>query len=89
MNEENSEAEFEEQPSKSQRKREMHALQALGQELTELSESELLSLELPTEILDAVREMHRIPAARSAAPALAVYRQGDAQSRRGYDSSAT
>lgn len=83
INEQSNETEFEEQPSKSQRKREMHALQALGQELTELSESELLSLELPTEILDAVREMHRIPAARSTTPTLAVYRQSNAQSRWG------
>ncbi|MDO6746877.1 ribosome biogenesis factor YjgA [Gilvimarinus sp. 1_MG-2023] len=52
--------EFDDLPSKSQRKREMHALQALGQELTELSDSQLLSLDLPSEVLEAIQEMHRI-----------------------------
>ncbi|MDO3388357.1 ribosome biogenesis factor YjgA [Gilvimarinus sp. SDUM040013] len=49
-----------EPPSKSQLKREMHALQELGKQLTELSEGHLLSLDLPEEVLSAVQEMHRI-----------------------------
>ncbi|MDO3382848.1 ribosome biogenesis factor YjgA [Gilvimarinus algae] len=47
-------------PSKTQRKREMHALQELGRQLTELKESQLASIELPEEVLTAVREMQRI-----------------------------
>ncbi|WP_041522499.1 ribosome biogenesis factor YjgA [Gilvimarinus agarilyticus] len=52
--------EFYDGPSKSQRKRDMHALQALGQELTELSAAHLAALELPDELREAVIEMGRI-----------------------------
>ncbi|UTF59677.1 ribosome biogenesis factor YjgA [Gilvimarinus sp. DA14] len=52
--------EFDEGPSKSQRKREMHALQELGQQLTELSDTQLASIELPEEVHAAIVEMHRI-----------------------------
>ncbi|WP_020207965.1 ribosome biogenesis factor YjgA [Gilvimarinus chinensis] len=52
--------EFDEGPSKSQRKREMHALQELGQQLTELSATQLASFELPEEVHAAIIEMHRI-----------------------------
>lgn len=41
-------------PSKSQRKRDMHELQALGVELVELSDEQLASVELPENLLDAV-----------------------------------
>src|SRR5688572_12592868 len=47
-------------PSKSQRKREMHDLQALGSELVELNEQQLASIELPERLLDAVREAKRM-----------------------------
>lgn len=60
MNPHDDEFDNDELPSKSQLKREMHALQDLGKELTELSQSQLLSLELPEEVLSAVQEMHRI-----------------------------
>lgn len=47
--------------SKTQRKREMHALQALGAALVELPSSQLEVLPLPEELAAAVREVHRIP----------------------------
>jgi len=49
-------------PSKSQRKRDMHALQALGVELVELSEDRLSQLMLPEGLALAVREARRIKA---------------------------
>ena len=47
-------------PSKSQRKREMHELQTLGAELTELSNEQLSSLHLPERLMDAVLDARRI-----------------------------
>jgi ribosome-associated protein len=41
-------------PSKSQRKREAHALQALGARLVELSSAQLVQLELPDVLREAV-----------------------------------
>ena len=46
--------------SKTQRKKEMHALQALGAELVELPESQLEALALPEHLAQAVREAKRI-----------------------------
>jgi ribosome-associated protein len=43
-------------PSKTQRKKEMHALQDLGAELVELNERELASIDLPEALRDAVLE---------------------------------
>jgi ribosome-associated protein len=51
-------------PSKTRRKKEMHALQALGGELVLLPEQELASLELPERLLDAVLAARAIPAGR-------------------------
>ena len=48
--------EFDELPSKSQRKRDMDALQDIGEELTQLNEQQLASIELPESLRDAVRE---------------------------------
>jgi ribosome-associated protein len=45
-----------ERPSKTQRKNEMHDLQALGAELVALNERELASIELPERLLDAVND---------------------------------
>ncbi|QKT02923.1 DUF615 domain-containing protein [Ectothiorhodospiraceae bacterium 2226] len=42
-------------PSKSQRKRDSHALQALGEELVELPAAQYLGLTLPEELDEAVR----------------------------------
>lgn len=42
--------------SKSQRKRDMNALQAIGEELTQLNEQQLASIELPESLRDAVLE---------------------------------
>ena len=47
-------------PSKSARKRAAHAAQELGEELIGLKPQELESLQLPEELLDAVREAQRI-----------------------------
>src|SRR4051812_29936646 len=46
--------------SKTQRKKEMHSLQALGVELVELPESQLATLGLPEDLAAAVREARRI-----------------------------
>ncbi|MEK6594047.1 MAG: ribosome biogenesis factor YjgA [Pseudomonadota bacterium] len=53
MNDEN-------QPSKTQRKKQMTDLQDLGAELVELNEERLASLALPESLLDAVMEARRM-----------------------------
>ncbi len=53
--------EFEEAPpSKSQRKRDMHALQNLGEELVALSADQLAKVPLPESLAEAVLEARRI-----------------------------
>lgn len=54
--------EFEEHlpPSKSQRKRDVEALQHLGRELSELSKDQLKKMDLPEDLLDALLEYKRI-----------------------------
>jgi ribosome-associated protein len=52
----------ESKPSKSARKREYLALQKLGEDLVTLRESELLSIPLDEDLLEAVREARRIKA---------------------------
>jgi ribosome-associated protein len=47
-------------PSKTQRKKQMHDLQALGAELVELNDDQLGSIELPENLLDAVNEARRV-----------------------------
>ena len=47
-------------PSKTQRKKQMHELQALGAELVELNEHQLGSIELPERLRDAVRDAWRM-----------------------------
>lgn len=47
-------------PSKSQLKREMHALQALGVELVALPKDPLAKMPMPDKLADAVREARRI-----------------------------
>jgi ribosome-associated protein len=46
-------------PSKSQKKREMHALQDLGAELVELNEEQLAAVDLPENLRDAVDAARR------------------------------
>jgi len=46
-------------PSKSAKKRHMHSLQALGEELTELPPSRVAALELPESLRDALAEFRR------------------------------
>jgi ribosome-associated protein len=48
-------------PSKSQRKRDAHAAQDLGETLIGLRDSELVALDLPEILVDAIREARRIP----------------------------
>jgi ribosome-associated protein len=50
----------EDRPSKTQRKKAVHELQALGEELVELAEDRLASLDLPERLRDAVMEARRI-----------------------------
>ena len=54
------EAFADERPSKSQLKREMHALQALGVDLIELPKDALKRMPMPEGLADAVREARRI-----------------------------
>ena len=49
-----------ERPSKSQRKREAHAAQDLGEELVRLRDAELEALALPERLTEAIREARRI-----------------------------
>ena len=49
-------------PSKSQRKRDMHALQALGERLVELPPSQFERLALPAELVEAIVATRRITA---------------------------
>jgi len=49
-------------PSKSQRKRDAQAAQDLGEALIRLTDAELAPLELPEDLLEAVREARRIGA---------------------------
>ena len=48
-------------PSKSQRKREAHLQQALGEQLTQLKPAQLESLDLPEPLLQGVAEFQRLP----------------------------
>lgn len=50
---------FDERPSKSSRKREMHALQEIGAELVALPAARLASLDLPEELRDAIMDARR------------------------------
>src|SRR3989304_4381481 len=47
-------------PSKTQRKQEMHALQALGQRLVALNAAQLASVELPERLRGAIAEAQRV-----------------------------
>jgi ribosome-associated protein len=47
-------------PSKSSRKRAAHAAQDLGEELIRMRDSDLVSLDLPETLVDAVREARRL-----------------------------
>ena len=47
-------------PSKTKIKKQMHELRDLGKELTELGKDQLAQLDIPENLRDAIREMHRI-----------------------------
>jgi ribosome-associated protein len=49
-----------ERPSKSQRKRDMHALQEMGAALVELSPERLGRIEMPEDLRSAIREAQRL-----------------------------
>ena len=48
-------------PSKTQIKKQMHALQELGGQLVALSKEQLAKLDIPEGLRDAIKEMRRIP----------------------------
>ena len=50
----------EERPSKSERKREMHAVQAIGEALVALQDDEIARMDLPENLREAVAEAKRI-----------------------------
>ena len=52
---------LQDKPSKSERKRVAHAAQDLGETLIGLRDSELVALDLPELLVDAIREARRIP----------------------------
>jgi len=54
-----SEDEYEQRPSKTQRKKDSHALQALGEQLVELGPERLRSFALPEDLGNAIAELHR------------------------------
>ena len=60
MQEDEETREFEQRPSKSARKREATAAQDLGERLIALKESELVALELPEKLFDAIMLAKRI-----------------------------
>lgn len=47
-------------PSKTKIKKQMHELRDLGKELTELGKDQVAQLDIPENLRDAIREMHRI-----------------------------
>ncbi|GAA5168906.1 ribosome biogenesis factor YjgA [Viridibacterium curvum] len=47
-------------PSKSQRKRDMHSLQALGEELVKLSGERLAKIDIDERLREAIRDAHRM-----------------------------
>ena len=49
------------EPSKSELKRTAHAQQALGERLARLAIRQLMTLELPEALLEAIDEFHRLP----------------------------
>ena len=71
--------------SKTQRKKAVHALQALGEELVELNDEQLAAIELPEALRDAVMAARRITKFEAQAPPAPVHRQAHAQRRGGAD----
>lgn len=67
MNESQREDDFDDRPSKSQLKRDMLALQALGEALVALSDDQLAGLDLPDDLRDAVRDAKRISVSKHGA----------------------
>jgi ribosome-associated protein len=52
---------FQQRPSKSERKRAAHAAQDLGEALIALKDADLEALDLPERLVDAIRDARRIP----------------------------
>jgi ribosome-associated protein len=61
------EDDLQDRPSKSERKRAAHAAQDLGETLIGLRDADLVALDLPERLLDAIREARRIPSRGGAA----------------------
>jgi len=55
------EDDFDERPSKSERKRAAHAAQDLGETLISLRDSDLEALDLPERLVDAIRDARSTP----------------------------
>lgn len=53
-------ADSDDRPSKTERKKQMHALQMLGEQLVELSHAQRARLDLPVELREAVDFAHRV-----------------------------
>ncbi len=85
MTDDDADGSYDERPSKTARKRQSDDLQALGEALIELSESELDALPLPEQLRDAVTAGPSDHRPWRPVPAEAVHRQADAQDRRGPD----
>ena len=49
-----------ERPSRSEKKRRMHRLQELGKSIVELSAGKLARMDLPGELLDAIKEARKL-----------------------------
>lgn len=67
MTETQHEEPLDDRPSKTQVKRDMLALQALGEELVALSDERLAGLDIPEELREAVREAKRIAVSKHGA----------------------
>ncbi|MCP5245740.1 MAG: DUF615 domain-containing protein [Burkholderiales bacterium] len=60
QNDSNEAQEYDSKPSKTQRKKTMHDLQKMGEQLVELNDKALEELELPEMLIDAIRETRLI-----------------------------
>ncbi len=65
-------------PSKSERKRNAHEAQALGEELIRLKELDLKAFALPEPLFDAIVEARRLTSRTAMVRAAAVHREADA-----------
>ncbi len=72
---------FDDRPSKSERKRNAHEAQELGVELVKLKDLDLKAFELPESLYDAIVEARRLTSRAGAGTAAPAHRQADARGR--------